>query len=260
MYCHRRDGYTCSEVCPFRFAVEPRPCGLADQQQCSEAWGGGKPCSKLAWTETGPCDVSESPVCPSDCKVSSWSAWSTCTVSCGKGGRTRRVRSVTVSKAGDGKQCPALHEEEACNTHRCGALRVCHSKHVRCKLHASQKHVVVTHDRQNMETASQFSCKHNGHQCQCSCSRAAGSCCLHADSVLAHVTTLRGNVYAVSRPSGCCSLCRNHPSCLGFEFEDGLCSLKSGTSALVVPLTHTSMREGRHAVAGLVRGQPQCPM
>ena len=56
--------------------------------------------------------------CPRDCVVTPFSAWSTCTASCGNGTQTR-LRSITTSPAHGGVACPSLQENRACNTHLC---------------------------------------------------------------------------------------------------------------------------------------------
>jgi len=74
---------------------------------------GGKPCDILTQSEhcnTQCCDV--------DCEVSGWSEWSSCNKPCDGGVRTRK-RTITKQPSGNGKQCPALQEAEACNTKKC---------------------------------------------------------------------------------------------------------------------------------------------
>ena len=55
-----------------------------------------------------------------DCQVSAWSPWSSCSASCGSAGTRQRQRVVTVPAAGTGAVCPVLVGEERCNTHACG--------------------------------------------------------------------------------------------------------------------------------------------
>ncbi|XP_078481277.1 uncharacterized protein LOC100187002 [Ciona intestinalis] len=54
-------------------------------------------------------------VCVTDCEVSSWSAWTTCSASCGSG-RTSRSRTITQASEHGGKSCPGLHEHKTCVT------------------------------------------------------------------------------------------------------------------------------------------------
>jgi hypothetical protein len=55
--------------------------------------------------------------CPEDCEVASWSAWSTCTKSCGEGDQTRT--RVTTEPGFGGVACPHSEESQACNSHEC---------------------------------------------------------------------------------------------------------------------------------------------
>jgi hypothetical protein len=57
-------------------------------------------------------------VCPVDCTVSSYGAWSACTRSCGKGTQIR-ARHVTRKAAFAGKECPGLKHTRSCNTFGC---------------------------------------------------------------------------------------------------------------------------------------------
>ena len=50
--------------------------------------------------------------------ASAFSAWSTCTKSCGTGAQSRS-RSITKAATHGGYACPYLNEQRACNTHAC---------------------------------------------------------------------------------------------------------------------------------------------
>ena len=56
--------------------------------------------------------------CPVDCAVADWGAFSTCSVECG-GGTRSRTRAITVQPANGGQLCPATSETDSCNTHAC---------------------------------------------------------------------------------------------------------------------------------------------
>jgi hypothetical protein len=77
------------------------------------AQNGGAACPVL--TETRACN--ENP-CPIDCVVSDWSAWSTCTATCGGGVQTRTRTVITPAQNG-GAACPVLTETRACNENPC---------------------------------------------------------------------------------------------------------------------------------------------
>lgn len=57
-------------------------------------------------------------ICPTDCKMSKWSEWSTCDAKCG-GGFQFRKRSVETPASHNGKSCPSSHEKQRCNTQVC---------------------------------------------------------------------------------------------------------------------------------------------
>nr|XP_009859862.1 complement component C6-like isoform X1 [Ciona intestinalis] len=52
------------------------------------------------------------------CAVSSWSAWSACSVSCA-GGERSRSRRIIRHPAHGGNGCPGLHQKGKCSQHRC---------------------------------------------------------------------------------------------------------------------------------------------
>jgi cysteine-rich repeat protein len=57
---------------------------------------------------------------PVDCEVSDFGAFSACSGACGGGGGTAtRTRTVLVQPANGGEACPALTEDQACNTQPC---------------------------------------------------------------------------------------------------------------------------------------------
>ena len=74
---------------------------------------GGKPCDALV--DVRSCQTFP---CPVHCEVSDFSAWSSCSVSCG-GGFSRRTRAVQISASHGGEPCPALMDVRACGTKSC---------------------------------------------------------------------------------------------------------------------------------------------
>jgi len=56
--------------------------------------------------------------CYVGCKVEDWSSWSDCSATCGGGTKTRG-RGVVQEAEDGGAVCPALEEEESCNTDQC---------------------------------------------------------------------------------------------------------------------------------------------
>jgi len=54
-----------------------------------------------------------------DCRVSSWSSWSSCDSRCGVG-TARRTRTVTRPSSNGGEMCPLLEQTRACTGTSCG--------------------------------------------------------------------------------------------------------------------------------------------
>ncbi|HEY5973117.1 MAG TPA: Ig-like domain-containing protein [Geobacteraceae bacterium] len=78
---------------------------------------GGLACPVL--TESQPCAM---PACPINCEVSSWSAWSNCSGSCGSTGTQSRSRTIITQPANGGLACPVLAESQACQTAACPTI------------------------------------------------------------------------------------------------------------------------------------------
>eukprot|EP00937_MAST-01D_sp_MAST-1D-sp2_P004375 g4375.t1 len=75
---------------------------------------GGAECDPVLY-ENAPCNEGD---CPIHCVTSAFSAWATCTKSCGTGQQSRS-RSVIVSDQHEGYVCPYLEETRDCNEHPC---------------------------------------------------------------------------------------------------------------------------------------------
>jgi len=93
-----------------------KTCGSGFQQHTRSVRRdarGGKACPALS--ESRPCNTK---ACPVDCQVSTFSAWSQCTKSCGTGTQWRG-RSVDRSSEYGGNACPKLTEKRDCNTGKC---------------------------------------------------------------------------------------------------------------------------------------------
>lgn len=83
------------------------------------ATNGGSVCPELI--ENRECNKQE---CGTDCLVSNWSAWSTCTRTCG-GGTRSRTRTIVRQPANGGMACPELIEREVCNSQECTGPQPC---------------------------------------------------------------------------------------------------------------------------------------
>lgn len=129
-------------ACPSPMPLEERTCSTnACPQNCEVAWGAWSPCSASCgggtmqrtqiiskpsafggWpcpalrTETARCSET---ACPSDCEYS-WSAWTSCSRTCGGGQRSRR-RSILRYPVGGGASCGErdYQEYQACGTNEC---------------------------------------------------------------------------------------------------------------------------------------------
>jgi hypothetical protein len=93
-------------------------CGKGGQQKRSrkvktEPKHGGS--CEGALVQVKDCDLG---ACPIHCKVTDYTDWSTCKVSCG-GSTVRRTRSVTQYNKHGGVVCPALYQDKPCATIKC---------------------------------------------------------------------------------------------------------------------------------------------
>ena len=78
---------------------------------------GGAACPKLI--EKRKCNTQDC-AAPVDCEVAEWTAYTTCTKSCGTG-QELRTRTVTREPVNGGSSCPVLLETRKCNSELCPA-------------------------------------------------------------------------------------------------------------------------------------------
>lgn len=94
-----------------------KTCGSGAQSRTrtvtTHAKHGGYVCPALAETQSCNDDA-----CAVDCKVSAFSAWGTCSKTCGTGSQSRS-RSVITSFAFGGQRCPGLTQAQPCNVQSC---------------------------------------------------------------------------------------------------------------------------------------------
>jgi hypothetical protein len=120
------DSRPCHETyCPIHCVVSDwggwggcsKSCGRGTKEQTREIVRedkyGGSTCPEL--TRSTDCNVEP---CAVDCVASAWSAYSTCTTSCGTGSKSRS-RSVIQEAAHGGVACPELDEDCCCNEFAC---------------------------------------------------------------------------------------------------------------------------------------------
>ena len=100
------DWDACSHQC--NSGTQRRHRAVLVSQRC-----GGGACGTLL--ETRACNKHD---CPVNCIVSDWTAWSDCSLSCGRGSTTRS-RVVTTAVQGSGQACPALTDSTFCATAEC---------------------------------------------------------------------------------------------------------------------------------------------
>ena len=95
-----------------------RSCGLGSKMRkraiTSHASNGGYTCPELQ--DTGSCELA---ICGSDCRVSDWTDWSSCTATCGVGSMQVRTRTITAMPHDGGHTCPSLHEMRICDSPAC---------------------------------------------------------------------------------------------------------------------------------------------
>lgn len=121
---------------------QPYNCDAATGVCDSSCWPGTSgPCmsldAKVCWNylTTGVCPQGTVECCPpgstsqdddvppppdSDCVVSLWGPFSSCSADCG-GGLKERTRTVLMPPIGDGAACPSLVDTQPCNTHQCSS-------------------------------------------------------------------------------------------------------------------------------------------
>jgi len=99
-----------------------KSCGggtqIRTRRIATPARNGGAACPALS--EQQSCNKQACPTAPPkvNCAVSGWSAWGSCSKSCGSGTQTRTRRIATPAKNG-GAACPALSEQQSCNRQAC---------------------------------------------------------------------------------------------------------------------------------------------
>merc|ERR1719238_618297 len=130
--------------------VEPTNGGMAcphlEEDQACNTHKCTPKCNKCTGKSTGPCQHDKDNTCfgymkgtkatcppgshecvVQDCVVSEWGAWTKCDAKCG-GGNQYRSRAVLIEPSKGGKQCPALEDSQACNTHNCASCAGCLGK------------------------------------------------------------------------------------------------------------------------------------
>jgi len=183
---YQEDTMVCkNKACP----IDCQESGWSSNNACSKTCGGGKmtlyrrievapayggkPCGALMQTQ----DCNQQ-ACPTNCEVSKWSAWGSCSKTCaGKpagtrlfGARQERTRYVTQNPNGDGVQCPALTQQRLCALHPCGA-HVCTTDHGFPLTCTYENGVVYTHHVNDVHDNELFMCYHNyvTEVCTCLC-------------------------------------------------------------------------------------------
>jgi hypothetical protein len=138
------------------------------------AYYGGKACGKLLKAER--CNKQD---CPTNCVVSEWSDWGSCSKSCaGKAAGTRlqgavqeRTRVITVAAKNGGQVCPSLTQRKLCAVHPCGAHVCSASKGLFPLTCTYENNIVYTHHVNDVHDNELFMCYHNmvTEVCTCLC-------------------------------------------------------------------------------------------
>jgi hypothetical protein len=93
-----------------------KSCGGGTQTSTREIYGSGYGCPDPSDTiQTQDCNTD---YCPIDCVVGDWYATSDCSATCG-GGFQEMSRSILISPAYGGKECPKLDDVISCNSQKC---------------------------------------------------------------------------------------------------------------------------------------------
>jgi hypothetical protein len=139
----------------------------------SLAYYGGAECESLVDEEV--CNVQ---ACPTDCVVSAWSEWGSCSKNCagqtpGKrlfGARQERSRYIETPAANGGHQCPTLAQTKLCALHPCGA-NVCTTTTGFPLTCTYENDIVYTHHVNDVHDNELFMCYHNyvTEVCTCLC-------------------------------------------------------------------------------------------
>lgn len=194
---------SCKErACP----VDCQLSAWSTNNQCSKSCGGGTlrryrrilnapmyggkacdqvtPLSKSAST-TGPLEEEEQcgmSKCPVDCVMSRWSAWGSCSKTCGNkpagtrlyGAKQWRTRYIVTAPSADGVPCGSLTQQRLCALHPCGA-HVCTTDHGFPLTCTYEDGVVYTHHVNDVHDNELFMCYHNyvTEVCTCLCWKKA---------------------------------------------------------------------------------------
>lgn len=88
-------------------------------------------CSKNTLPAMRDCHVT----CDTDCILSEWSSWSSCSADCGLHGKITRQRRILYNATGTGKPCPQqqnLHQSQPCSVKPCFTYTIIRNQWSRC--------------------------------------------------------------------------------------------------------------------------------
>ena len=139
----------------------------------SLAYYGGAECGSLI-DET----ICNEQACPTNCVVSAWSEWGSCSKNCAGatpgtrlfGARQERSRYIETPAANGGHACPALAQTKLCALHPCGA-NVCTTTTGFPLTCTYENDIVYTHHVNDVHDNELFMCYHNyvTEVCTCLC-------------------------------------------------------------------------------------------